>query len=595
MSDAPTCRELIPAVRALTEKGQVYELRPALPEEAFEAIFWLSEGESPEQIRASLSQKTPDGASDEVRKGANTAQQALASERGLGSRDATELTLGSGVDVGLSSRGTPGAAEMEASLENPHTARRVVRVRSADDLERMLDAPLEKWRVFLHPQQRFLASQPCSGPTLLLGGAGTGKSVVAMHRAAHLAKSLEQGDRILFTTFTANLAATTRDLLRGLAGDAFDRIDVTNLHALAVRWIESFNLKIATDDEVMSAWDQASLGLTPTYGADFLRDEWRYAFLVKGIETQKDYLPMSRVGRSPAITRRQRLEVWRAFEAFARVLESQRKVQWADVPRFAREMVAKSDQRPYRHVIVDEGQDFGAPDWKLIRAFVPPGRNDLFVVADPRQRIYHSPIDLHDCGIDLGERIHRLQVNYRTTEQIRHWATERTPLSAAHDLSGSGFHDFPTHSLLEGPEPEFVHSKDRASEARTLAKLVDRLTREYAAHEIAIVVRAKWLFSTIKERLKEAEIEFHVLDQDTAEAAGVRLATMHRVKGLEFRCVVVAGLAKEVFPTRYRGREDDQAAVKQHLESERNLLYVAATRARDRLVLSTFGEGFSWP
>ncbi|MEX1026507.1 MAG: UvrD-helicase domain-containing protein [Candidatus Paceibacterota bacterium] len=453
---------LLPAIRGIRNANELSQLHDVLPEEAYEALVWLADGESVEAVRDVVGMS---------------------------------LTNPAGVDESSS--------EEEASITNVQASRRILHVGSANELEQILDAPLERWRVFLHPHQRQLAAQSFSGPTLVLGGAGTGKTIVAMHRARHLASQLAGDDRVLLTTFTKNLAENVEAVMKTFCGDEFDRIDVKHLHEHAMSWLTpTGKVNIATDDDVALAWDQAAMDVPTEFDADFLRAEWFYAFKVKGIIDRESYLKVSRIGRVPSLSRRQRATVWKAFEAFHEALRCVGKVQWWDVTSRAADLSRHCDLPAYRYVIVDEGQDLTVTDWRFVRSLVKPQRDDLFVVADPRQRIYHQPISLSDGGIEVADRIHRLQINYRTTEQIRTWATERSGTSGEADLCDASRSEIAAHSLLSGPDPELYESADHESESKLLANVASELTQKLPAEEIAIVVRANWLLKRIKAELK---------------------------------------------------------------------------------------------
>ncbi|KAA1258194.1 ATP-dependent DNA helicase UvrD2 [Rubripirellula obstinata] len=545
---------LLPAVRQLQSKEQLTQLQNVLPAEAFESLVWLAEGESIESVKEYvgllLEEKEQKSSLDEI-------------------------------------------AEEDRALASNQSSRRFRRVDSDDELDRVLSAPLEQWRVFLHPHQRQMTQQSFAGPTLVLGGAGTGKTIVAMHRARQLALKLSPDERVLFTTFTKNLAENVRSVLRTFCGDEYERIEVQHIHEHAMSWLRTSGpVQVASDDDISLAWDQVAIDNPTKLETDVLRDEWFYTHAIRGVTTRDEYLQMSRVGRTPSLSRREKAGVWKAFENFDEALRLSGKLSWVGVTTTASNLSATAASPTYRHVIVDEGQDFTASDWRFIRSLVRPAADDLFIVADPRQRIYHEPTQLADGDIHISERIHRLQINYRTTEQIRSWATGRSSALTTADLCDSSWSEISTHSLFSGPEPVLLEHDDQQSESNAIAELVLSLKDEFPPEEIAIVVRAGWLLKKLKSGLKKEGVEFTVLDGDTSVGSGVQLATMHRVKGLEFRCVIIAGLADAVFPTKFRGRDEDQRARDRHIAAEQNLLYVAATRARDQLYVSTVG-GFA--
>ena len=369
---------LIKSIRSLQSADDIQQLTGVLPDEIVESLFWLADGTPVAEVMEDLQ-----------------------------SRNAAKS----------------GDSSMESAIDNDNSKRRVVRIQSMDELEAMLDAPLDKWRVFLHPVQADVASRQFSGPALVTGTAGTGKTVVAIHRTRHLLRTCftAENDRVLFTTYTTNLADNLRSLLNDFCGDESCRLDVRNLDSWAVGFLAEHGqeVSIATDDDVSQAWDLAAMEEDCPVDAMFLRDEWSFA-CDKGMTSSKDaYLALPRIGRPQRLDQIKKAKIWNAFEACHRNLELAGKSSWADIADRARRLVEKPI---YRSIVVDEAQDFSGPSWRLIRSLVEPGNNDLFLVGDKYQRIYGGGVDLSSCGIDVKGRTSVLRVNYRTTEQIQSWA-----------------------------------------------------------------------------------------------------------------------------------------------------------------------------
>lgn len=534
---------LTPAIRSIKQEQDIQQLSGVLPEEVVEALVWLAEGVAVEEIREAIG-----------------------------------------------STGVETAPTLEESFDNANTRRRLVRIKSVDELERMLDAPLEKWRVFLHPSQEQLATADFAGPVLVTGGAGTGKTVVAMHRAKHLLENVfnEKNDRILFTTYTANLAENIHSMLVELCGENAERMDVVHIDAWAVRLLRDngITIKIASEDDIQRAWDLAAMNDDCEFDAVFLKNEWDFVSAINGVTSKEEYLAISRAGRHQSLNRLQKSVVWNAFDSFKHHLSGLGVSRWEDVLHQAKQMV---DQSMYKAVIVDEAQDFQGPAWRLIRALVAPRMNDIFLVGDQRQRIYGQAADLNSCGIDVGTRVRQLRINYRTTEQIRNWAVDQLTESDTPPIV-AGVTSVESRSLLAGPAPEVVIHDTKENETAFIRELIPTLLEDIRPEEIAIAARAKWLLKDFKELLKDMSLDHVVLDKNSDEDAdGIRLATMHRIKGLEFRCVIVVSANDGIIPDTYRGRENDEIGRENHLRCERSLLYVATTRARDRAIIITSG------
>ncbi len=291
-------------------------------------------------------------------------------------------------------------SDLATALEHPEPRRRFVPVHSDDDRTARLDAPLERGRDFQHPTQEALARKHFNGPARVTGGAGTGKTVVAIHRAKHIAGTLTstETDRVLFTTYTANLAQNVEHLLSTLCPESMSRNEVVHLHAWAMRFMKDQGLRfdIAYGEDLDTCWEKAYLESGEgEFDVGFLRQEWEQVVQANGIETQAEYLQVPRTGRGRTLTRPQRGRVWKIFARYLGVLDERGQQEWLQAIRATRRFLeTKKPTLPYRAVVVDEAQDFHAEEWKLLRALVPAGPNDLFLVVDAHQRIYGRKIVL---------------------------------------------------------------------------------------------------------------------------------------------------------------------------------------------------------
>lgn len=547
---------LLPAVRALDTADQLDELQPYLPAEAYEALFWIANlGYSIDQAIAETSAVAPVAAIDTS-------------------------------DVG-------------AAFQHPDTLRRFAIIDSPDELNEILNAPLDKWRTFLHPSQAKLVRRHFNGPARVLGGAGTGKTVVAMHRARHLARAVftEPADRILFTTFTRNLATNIERNLANLCGPEAARIEVTNLHRWATRFLQSqgFRLDIAAEREINECWRAAvSVADSQGFNESFYRAEWQHVIQAHAISTRQEYLRAGRHGRGTRLTRPQRAAVWAVFDEYRRLLAEIRKMEWFDLIRQCREYLASQKSiLPYRAIVVDETQDLHPEELRLIRQMIPPGPNDLFFVGDAHQRIYGRPVVMGHCGVEIRGRSSKLRINYRTTEEIRNWSVGVLAGQTIDDLDG-GHDTFSEYtSLMHGAEPVIRHFDTPDAE---LAHLIDEcrtLLEVTPAESICIVARTQRQISDhYASALTDAGIECTILDAHSGdtEKPGIRLATMHRVKGLEFAHMRIAGVNANVIPAMPNENELDQVGQAEAELRERCVLHVAATRARNTLGVSSYGQ-----
>lgn len=542
---------LLPAVRALRHADELESLKHYLPVEAYEALFWV----------------------------------------------ATEHCS---IDQAIEYAGVVAAPstgeDFAAALTHPDSRRRFHLVDGVEELQGILDAPMEKWRIFLHPSQARLVERHFNGPARVLGGAGTGKTVVAMHRARHLARSVftAPDDRILFTTFTRNLAANIRHNLRNLCGAEIERIEVTHLHALAVRLLEQAGRQVHILDDATAAqfWRNAAEQAGQNeFSEAFLKQEWAAVVQAQGISSRAAYLQASRQGQNRPLNRSQRAAIWGVFEHYRAALDSHHWLEWPDVIRQARHLLETQPTRaPYRAAIIDEAQDLHAEELRLLRALIPEGANDLFFVGDAHQRIYGHPVVLAHHGIAIRGRSARLRINYRTTEQIRRWSTALLVGAAIDDLDGGQDEAHGYRSLLNGLPPTVRLFATPDEEAAFLIDEVRSLCETTAAERICLVARTHRL---VRERylplLRSAGIPYLILEADTPDdiGSGVRLATMHRVKGLEFEHVLIVGLNDGVMPP-------PAAVTQDELLCERCLLHVAASRARETLTVTAWGAQSSF-
>ncbi|MYK81622.1 MAG: AAA family ATPase [Gammaproteobacteria bacterium] len=489
------------------------------------------------------------------------------------------------------------ASDFATALEHNDSRSRFVVIEDDLELEEMFNAPLERWRVFLHPSQRRLVERSWNGPVRVLGGAGTGKTVVAMHRARWLARTLPADHRILFTTFTRNLAADIANNLQAIcSAEELKRIEVTNLDRWVQRFLRGrryrFRLVFGREEE---AWREA-LAKKPdgmTFQDTFYEHEWEQVIQSRGVDSREEYLHVSRTGRGVRLNRAARARVWPGFEEYRVQLAVRGVLDLADCYRAAAALL-EEDRRggDFAAVIVDEAQDLDAPAWQLIRSLAPSGKDDLFIVGDAHQRIYsRRRVVLSHCGIDIRGRARKLRLNYRTTEETCRWATDLLEGRPIDDLDGGRDDNKGLRSVAHGPAPVVRHFSNRADQA---AWLIEHLAALEAQGEplrgVCIVARTRPERDAIGRELSEAGLSVEVLETDSPDdsASGVRLATMHRVKGLEFDHIVIASANADTLPLPAAIAAADSPAAAE--TAERSLLYVAATRAKKELLVLSFGE-----
>lgn len=474
----------------------------------------------------------------------------------------------------------------------------------ADEVElaEMLALPLAQWRTYLHQSQRAAAYRSVfNGPARITGGAGTGKTVVAMHRAKALADMLQDRSAkpILFTTYTRNLAQTIERDLHLLGGtDLLDVVEVLNVDRLANRVVhdaEGGAPGVTSKKYLDLVWEETVDELGYDLSPSFVFQEWEQVVLAQGLESRDEYFGAPRSGRGTRLDRKQRAQVWKVLEAATQRLASRNERTYVQIAAAAAGYLGQEVVKPYQHVIVDEAQDLHEAQWRLLRAAVTEGPNDLFIVGDAHQRIYGRRSSLSKVGINIRGRSRKLRINYRTTRQILRWSLAMLGEGDYDDLDeGSDSQDVAGyHSYLDGPEPT---CEGFASKGAMVAGLVRQVQRWIAngvdESDIGIAARTRGSFGAVEEALRSGGVLAQLLGRDLKSGDGVAIGTMHRMKGLEYRCMAVIDVSVDEVPNPFdlTARSDDPVQHDLDVQRERCLLYVACTRARDDLWVGWSGK-----
>jgi hypothetical protein len=465
-----------------------------------------------------------------------------------------------------------------------------------EELEDILAHPFAAWRTFLHPSQRQVAFRPSySGPAQVTGGPGTGKTVTVLHRAAFLAARAEAGP-ILLTTFNGNLAEALQSQLSLLVRDPAvrRRIQVRNIDRLAYSIVaEARGTPVIADERVLRArWAEAAaasgLDLTPA----FLKHEWEQVILAQDLRSEQAYLTCPRTGRGRPLTNARRSQVWRAAQQVTAELDAARQTTHLQLANEATHLLRAAGAPPFRHVLVDEAQDLHSAHWRLLRAAVAEEPDDLFVAADPHQRIYPNRVSLAALRISVRGRSRKLSLNYRTTQEILAWAMPLLGSDPVTGLDGEVDSLLGYRSPLHGQRPLVRRAATRDEEFALLSGRVRSwLAAGIEPGAIGITARSAALVRDAREALSSAGVDTTSIT-GRGGAAGVRAGTMHAMKGLEFRAVAVIGVEEGVVPDPATIATDDgdPLARAQNVQRERCVLFVACTRARDHLYVSHTGE-----
>lgn len=534
-----TPEELLPKVRDLRSEQDLDSIQPVLPVEAYEGLFLVAAGETVSQV--------------------------------LGARETR-------VDRQIDTQ------DFATSLQTPESQARFYLIENDEALTAVLNAPLAQWRVFLHPTQRKLAVGDRSGPVRVLGGAGTGKTVLAMHRAKWLAENrTPDGQKVLVTTFTKNLAIDIEENLKTLcSADTMRKIEVRNLDAWVYGFLRSHQYEhrivYGRQGEAAQAWQRALAVKEAAVGLpdEFYEQELEQVVLAQGVTTRDDYRTVRRAGRGVVLSRSKRDMIWPVFEEYRAQLASRKLKEVDDAYRDAATLLSKNPgAQTYSSILVDETQDFGPQALRLLRAVIPSGANDLFFVGDGHQRIYsRNRSGMSRCGIDIRGRSRKLYLNYRTTEEIRRQAVALLEGVEIDDLDEGRDDNRRYKSLSHGAPPEIINAPDPETALERVVSAVASarggITADALAPSICVIAQNRALRDAAERRVASKGIETRVIEaneKDTPDQTAVRFATMHRAKGLEFDQVVVLGAASIL-------REPGDTA------DERRLLYVSLTRAK---------------
>jgi mRNA-degrading endonuclease RelE of RelBE toxin-antitoxin system len=478
-------------------------------------------------------------------------------------------------------------------FEHPDARRRFRTINNVEELELALAYPWEKWTIFLHPAQRNLVERGYSGPARVSGSAGTGKTVVALHRAVHLARSNPEA-RILLATFSDTLARALQTKLRRLIGGEpklGERLEVHAMDAIGERLYEIHfgRPKIATRVEVGSILESiAPTQPTLKFSLHFLLTEWEDVVDAWQLDSWDAYRDVRRLGRKTRLPEAHRAALWTIFEGVRSDLRRRGLVTRAGMFGQLAEELAKRKRPPFEFAVIDESQDVNVAQLRFLAALSGKRPNALFFAGDLGQRIFQQPFSWKALGVDIRGRASTLHINYRTSHQIRIQA-DRLLGPEVSDVDGNSEDRRGTVSVFNGPPPEIRSFPDASAESHAVgAWLAERINEGVLPHELGVFVRSPPELDRARMAANSAGIQFKVLDENTQTAAGyVSISTMHLAKGMEFRAVAVMACDDEVIPLQARIEAvADDADLEEVYNTERHLLYVACTRARDNLLVT---------
>lgn len=489
-------------------------------------------------------------------------------------------------------------------LLSDNNKRRFVELTDDDALQRILDQDMDKWQLFLHPSQRKLVEADYKGTVKVSGGAGTGKTVAALHRLKFLCA--KPGAKVLFTTYTRTLKENLEDLVKKLDVNA-SRFVLNNIDQVLLECAKSYGVKAgfrvldyAGDDESLKLWREVLETEITEFDERFLYDEYVDVILYFGCSDVKEYMTQPRVGRSKALSRKQRVQIWKLVEKYETLKAERKAIDRLELFNETTKYLNANGIRPYTNVIADEFQDFSNPELKFLRALVAEGGNDLFLVGDPLQRIYSGrKINFSSAGINVkGFRSRRLKINYRTTEPIRRVAVSVMKGQRFDDMDGGiEATDGYVSLIRSGETPRYVLAADPSDEITKVVDWIGECRRSgVSLKDLCVAAPSLAMLKGLQTRLHVDGVEYKVLKGSARQGSdkGLSLCTLHSIKGLEFKVVILMGINERNLPSKetkgYPFDGMDAVDRREFLTAKRSLLYVAITRARQLVYMTGSGE-----
>lgn len=496
------------------------------------------------------------------------------------------------------------AKENEDQQLSNNNKRRFVELTDDDVLQRILDNDMDKWQIFLHPSQQKLVDADYKGTMKVSGGAGTGKTVAALHRLKNLCAN--PGAKVLFTTYTRTLKENLETLVAKMDINRA-RFMLNNIDQVLIELARQYHVKegytildYSGDEASLKLWREVLETEVTEYDEHFLYDEYIDVIVYNGNSDAKSYMMQQRVGRTKALTRKQRVEIWKLVEKYVAKKQQRKVVDRLELFNEVTKYLNENDVRPFTNVITDEFQDFSNPELKFLRALVAEGRNDLFLVGDPMQRIYSGrKINFSAAGINVrGVRSRRLKINYRTTEPIKKAAVSVITGQKFDDMDGGTESMNGYVSLIHGGEKPVYKMATNANEEvnQVFAWIEECKQSGILLKDICVAAPNMGLMKDLQARLHNEGVAYKVLKGTSKQGSleGLSLCTLHSLKGLEFKVVMMLGINERNIPSKategYPFIGMDALEKKEFLSAKRSLMYVSITRARQLVFMVGYGE-----
>jgi len=455
----------------------------------------------------------------------------------------------------------------------------------------LMAAPVEEWMAFLHPAQARVVRRSYNGPARIRGSAGTGKTVVGLHRAAYLART-RQG-KVLVTTYIRTLPDVLRQQLTRLAPDVVGRVELSGVHETAKRILEERGVEHRIDGrKIASAWTAAwgrvaggSVIDTDRHEQDYWHDEVSYVIKGRGLTRWEQYAELPRLGRRHRLGPHQRRVVWELYEAYQEELAQRGVHDFADQIALAEAELRREPMTGrYTAVVVDEAQDLTCVMIRMLHALVGDAPDGLTLIGDGQQTIYPGGFTLAEAGVSVAGRGTVLDVNYRNTREILQFASMLVRDDEFADIEGTTARgDRPAEVQRSGAKPVYVRCANEADRQRRLVLRVHEVVAEVGTNfgDVGVLSLSRRGVEAATESLRKAGVPVVNLEQyDGVPVNRVKVGTVKRAKGLEFKQVLVVDPYASWLTEKPEELDDVDRERRDYRLRE---LYVAMTRARDGL------------
>lgn len=478
-------------------------------------------------------------------------------------------------------------------FEHPDAQRRFRVMTDVDELERALDYPWEKWTIFLHPAQKEFVEHEYNGPARVSGSAGTGKTIVALHRAVFLARNNSDA-RVLLATFSEILASALQNKLKRLISNQphlAERLEVHSMNDIGRRlYTSNFGKpKIVTDKMLSDLISQSGKeGGEHKFSQRFLTTEWKDVVDAWQLTTWEEYRDVKRLGRKTRLPEKQRQILWGIYEKVRQLLKQKNLITISEMFNQLSVKLSSNRHPAFDYAVIDEAQDVSVSQLRFLSALGGNRQDGLFFAGDLGQRIFQQPFSWKTLGVDIRGRSRTLRINYRTSHQIRQQADLLLDPEIS-DIDGNVEERRGTISVFNGPKPKILVLDSLEDEIEVVRKwITDHVSDGLSPHELGLFVRSPGELGRARQAIEAADVPYRVLDNKIETVSGfATVSTMHLAKGLEFRVVVVMACDDEIIPLQERIETvSDESDLEEVYNTERHLLYVACTRARDDLLVT---------